>query len=54
VLAATQNQEGDPIHEFEILQNPFGPTAKIPLVYQHRHQRFYELAEMSHMDDKQS
>ncbi len=26
MLTATQNQEGDPIHEFEILQNSFGPT----------------------------
>ncbi|MEI8311514.1 MAG: DnaB-like helicase C-terminal domain-containing protein [Verrucomicrobiota bacterium] len=51
VLTATQNQEGDPIHEFEILQNPFGPTAKIPLVYQRRHQRFYELAEESRMEE---
>ncbi len=51
VLTATQNQEGDPIHEFEILQNPFGPTGKIPLVYQRRHQRFYELADDSRMED---
>ena len=51
MLAATQNQEGDPIHEFEILQNPFGPTGTIPLVYQRRHQRFYELAEESRMEE---
>ena len=51
VLTATQNQEGDPIHEFEILQNPFGPTGKIPLVYQRRHQRFYELADESRIEE---
>ena len=51
VLTATQTQEGDPIHEFQILQNPFGPTATIPLVYQRRHQRFYELAENSPKED---
>jgi len=51
VLTATQNQEGNRIHEFEILQNPFGPTGKIPLVYQRRHQRFYELADESHIED---
>jgi len=51
VLTATQNQEGDPIHEFEILQNPFGPTGKIPLVYQRRHQRFFELADESRLEE---
>ena len=51
VLTATRNQEGDPIHEFEILQNPFGPTGVIPLVYQRRHQRFYELADESRMEE---
>jgi hypothetical protein len=51
VLTATQNQEGDPIHGFEILQNPFGPTGKNPLVYQRRHQRFYELADESRMEE---
>lgn len=51
VLTATRNQEGNPIHEFEILQNPFGPTGKIPLVYQRRHQRFYELADESRVEE---
>jgi len=45
VLTEIRYSAGDRIHEFEILRNPFGPTAKVPLVYHNKSQRFYELSE---------
>lgn len=46
-LTKIRSTPGDGTHEFEILQNPFGPTATIQLVYHKTLQHFYEFSEQT-------